>query len=171
MCNKAIVREHVHTYWKQCASTKTTAIVGNDLFNSVARFPKCSTFTGSLWLTLSKSIAMEIKNFMALFYGWGWTVWRLQSHSRGTVYFLPLSSQELPVLIWSTSRRCKAELALEPPRLLNPWPLNWESTAGTTRAVIHQYWLGIMWNSCNSLNTLKFLCLKLVFLNFDILTH
>ena len=52
---------------------------------------------------------------MALFYGWGSTVSRLQSHYEETVYFLPLSSQKFLVLILSTSEGWKAELTLEPP--------------------------------------------------------
>ena len=38
-----------------------------------------------------------------------------QSHSEEAVYFLPLSSQKLLVLILSTSEGWKAELTLEPP--------------------------------------------------------
>ena len=38
------------------------------------------------------------KNYMAPCYGWGSSVSRLQSHYEETVSFLPLSSQEFPVL-------------------------------------------------------------------------
>ena len=47
-------------------------------------------------------------NFMASFYGLSWTVSRLQSHYKGTICFLPVSLQELLVLIWSTSGGSKA---------------------------------------------------------------
>ena len=36
------------------------------------------------------------------------------------VYFIPLSPQEFPVLIWSTSKRWKAESTLEPPSGFEP---------------------------------------------------
>ena len=36
---------------------------------------------------------------MASFYGWGSTASRLKSHFKEEVYFIPLSSQELLVLI------------------------------------------------------------------------
>ena len=39
----------------------------------------------------------------------------IQSHYEETVYFLPLSSQKLLVLIWSTSEGWKAESTVEPP--------------------------------------------------------
>ena len=39
----------------------------------------------------------------------------LKSHYQDTIYFLPLSSQKLLVLIWSTSDRWKNESTLEPP--------------------------------------------------------
>ena len=38
---------------------------------------------------------------MALFYGWAWTVSRLQSHYKEIVYSLPLSPYQILVLIWS----------------------------------------------------------------------
>ena len=37
------------------------------------------------------------------------------SHYEETVYLLPLSPKEVLELIWSTSKRWKAELTLEPP--------------------------------------------------------
>ena len=51
---------------------------------------------------------------MTSFYGWGSTASRLQSHYEEAVYFLPLSSQKFPVLIWSTSKGWKAGSTLEP---------------------------------------------------------
>ena len=50
----------------------------------------------------------RILNFMASFYGLSWTVSRLQSHYKDTICFLPVSLQELLVLIWSTSGGWKA---------------------------------------------------------------
>ena len=46
---------------------------------------------------------------MAPFYGW-----------EETVYFLPLSPQEVLVLIWSTSEGWKSKFTLEPPSGLEP---------------------------------------------------
>ena len=40
-----------------------------------------------------------LKNFMALFHGWGSTVSRLEHHYKETVYFLSLSPEEFLVLI------------------------------------------------------------------------
>ena len=57
---------------------------------------------------------LTTKNFMVPFYGWGSTVSKLQSHYEETVYFLPLSSQNILVLIWSTLEGWKAEPTLEP---------------------------------------------------------
>ena len=52
---------------------------------------------------------------------------------RGTI-----SRQEILVLIRSTSEWWKAELTLESHSLvLNPGPLNWESSALTTRLLLH----------------------------------
>ena len=51
----------------------------------------------------------------APFCRWDSTVSRLQSHKKEAVYFLPLTSQKFPVLIWSTSERWIAEPTLEPP--------------------------------------------------------
>ena len=45
------------------------------------------------------------KSFMVPFNGWGSAASRLRSHYKETVYFLPLSSQEVLVLIGSTSDR------------------------------------------------------------------
>ena len=52
---------------------------------------------------------------MVPFYGWGSTVSRLHRHYEEAVYFLPLSSQNFLVLIWSTLEGWKAESTLEPP--------------------------------------------------------
>ena len=57
----------------------------------------------------------EEEKFMAPFYGRGSTASRVQSHYKETVYFLPLSSQKLLVLILSSSEGWKAESTLELP--------------------------------------------------------
>ena len=49
---------------------------------------------------------------MAPFYGW-----------EETVYFLPLSPQEVLLLIWSTSEGWKSKFTLEPPSGLEPGTL------------------------------------------------
>ena len=54
------------------------------------------------------------------------------SHFEEAVYFLPLSSQKFPVFILSTSEGWKAESILEPV-VLSTGPLDWESSALTTR--------------------------------------
>ena len=51
---------------------------------------------------------------MAPFSGLGLIPPRLQNHYEEAVYFLQLSSQKFPVLIWSTSEGWKAESTLEP---------------------------------------------------------
>ena len=63
---------------------------------------------------------------------------RGQSHIEEAVYFLPQSFQDFLVLILSTSEERRAELTLEPPLLLNTGPLDWESTALTTRPLLHK---------------------------------
>ena len=63
-------------------------------------------------------------------------------HFEEAVYFLPLSSQKFLVLILSTSERWKAESTLEPPVVLNTEPLDWESSALTTRPA--QLWVLII---------------------------
>ena len=57
---------------------------------------------------------------MAPFYGWGSTILRLQSHFEETVYFLPLSLQEILVFMWSTSEGRKVEMTLESPSGVEP---------------------------------------------------
>ena len=52
---------------------------------------------------------------MAPFYGWGSTASRLQSHFKEVVYFLPLSSQKVLILIWSTSEGWKTDSTFELP--------------------------------------------------------
>lgn len=56
-------------------------------------------------------LLIKIKKIWPFFHGWGS---RLPCHKEETVYFLPLSSHEFWVLIWSTSERWKAKCALEP---------------------------------------------------------
>ena len=53
------------------------------------------------------------KSVWPLFYGWGSTALRLQSHYEETAYFFSFSSQEFLVLNWSTSEGWKTELTLE----------------------------------------------------------
>ena len=52
---------------------------------------------------------------MTPFYLWGSTFSRVQIHYEETVYFLPLSPQEVLVFIWTTSEGLKDKLTLEPP--------------------------------------------------------
>ena len=59
------------------------------------------------------TIVANKKNFKAPFYGWGSTVSRLKP-LRGGSLLLPLSSQKLLVLVWSTSEGWKTESTLEP---------------------------------------------------------
>ena len=66
---------------------------------------------------------------MAPFCGWGSTASRLQSHYEGAVYFLPLSSQKVPVHIWLTSEGWKAESILEQPSGFEHESLDWVSSA------------------------------------------
>ena len=61
-----------------------------------------------------------------------------QRHFEEAIYFLPVSCQKYLVLILSTSEGCKAELILKPPSGLNVGPLDWESSALTTRPLIHK---------------------------------
>ena len=56
-----------------------------------------------------------------------------KSHFEEAVYFLPLISQKFLRLIFSTSEGWKAESTLEPPVVLNTGPLDWQSSALTTR--------------------------------------
>ena len=51
---------------------------------------------------------------MTPFYLWGSTVSRVQIHYEETVYFLPLSPQEVLLFIWTTSEGLKDKLSLEP---------------------------------------------------------
>ena len=78
-----------------------------------------------------------LKKIYGPFLSMGSTASRLQSHYEETVYFLPSSSQEFMVLNWSTSEGWKAELTLEPPSVLNPRPLDWESSPLTTMPLLH----------------------------------
>ena len=52
---------------------------------------------------------------MTPFYGLGSTVSNLQNHNKKTVYFLPINTQEVLVLIWSTPGGWKADSSLEQP--------------------------------------------------------
>ena len=58
------------------------------------------------------------------------------SHFEEAVYFLPFSSQKFLVLILSTLEGWKAESTLEPPSGLITGPLDWESSALTTRPLL-----------------------------------
>ena len=58
------------------------------------------------------------------------------SHFEEAVYFLPLSPQKFLALTLSISEGCKAESTLEPPSGLNMGPLDWESSALTTRPLL-----------------------------------
>ena len=72
---------------------------------------------------------------MTPFYGWGSIVSKQQSYYEETTYFLPLSPQEILVLIWSTLKGWKAVSTLKPP--LNGFELrtlDWESKTLTTRS-------------------------------------
>ena len=70
-------------------------------------FPK--TFWNALAIFLTIYQSQKIK-----LYGWISTVSRRQSHYEETVYFLPQSSQEYPVLISSISEGWKVESTLGP---------------------------------------------------------
>ena len=75
---------------------------------------------------------------MVPFYGWGSPNSRLLSHYEEELYFLPLSSQRFLVLIWLTSEGRKAESTLEPTQEVSKTgTLNWESSALTTRPILH----------------------------------
>ena len=76
--------------------------------------------SGGLLLSYTHVLCKLKKNFVAPFYGWGSTSWRLYNHFEEAVYFLPLSSQKFLVLISSTSV------------VLNMGPVNSESSALTT---------------------------------------
>ena len=74
------------------------------------------------------------KNFTAPFHGWGSTASRLEPLRGGS-----LSFQKFLVLILSTSEGWKAESTLEPPSgFWNTGPLDWESSALTTRPLLHE---------------------------------
>ena len=77
------------------------------------------------------------KTFVVTFYGWGSTASRLQSHFEETLYFLPFSSQDLLVLVESTSGGWRLSQPWSYPVVLNLGPLDWESTAITTRPLLH----------------------------------
>ena len=56
------------------------------------------------------------KNLYGPFFdGWSSTAWRLQSHYKKEVYFLPLSSQKFLALFWKTLEGWMAESTLESP--------------------------------------------------------
>ena len=59
------------------------------------------------------------------------------SHYEETVYFLPLNSQEVLVLIWSTTEGWKAESTLVLPSGFEPGTRDWESSALTARPLLH----------------------------------
>ena len=59
------------------------------------------------------------------------------SHFEEAVYFLPFSSQKSLVLILSTSEGWKAGSTLEPPSGFEHGTLDWESSALTTRPLLH----------------------------------
>ena len=61
----------------------------------------------------------------------------LQSHFEETLYFLPFSSQDLLVLVESTSGGWRLSQPWSYPVVLNLGPLDWESTAITTRPLLH----------------------------------
>ena len=63
------------------------------------------------------------KKLYGLFFGWGSTVSRLQSHYEETVYFLPFSCQEFLVFNWS---------------ILEGW-VDWESSALATRPLLQSW--------------------------------
>ena len=70
-----------------------------------------------------------LKNFMALFYGWGSTALRLQSHFEEVVYFLPPS----PRKSWFSFHQPQKDKRLcrpwSQPVVLNMVPLDWEFSA------------------------------------------
>ena len=73
-------------------------------------------------------------NVFCCFLYWGWIGVQLPqgySHFEEAIYFLPLSSQELLVLILSTSQGWKTESTLEPPSDLNTGPLDWHIGGGS----------------------------------------
>ena len=57
---------------------------------------------------------------------------------RQFTFYLLESSQKFLVLILSTSEWWKAESTLEPPVVLSTEPLDWESSALTTRPLLHK---------------------------------
>ena len=59
------------------------------------------------------------------------------SHFGEAVYFLPFSSQKFLQLILLTSEGWEAESTLEPPNGFITGPLDWKSSALTTRPLLH----------------------------------
>ena len=76
---------------------------------------------------------------MAPFYGWGSTASRLESHFEEAVYFLPLSSQKLLVLMDEKLNRARSH-----PVVLNTGPLDLESSALTTRPLLHKNYVNLI---------------------------
>ena len=101
------------------------------------------------------------KNFMATFYGWGWTTSRVQSHYEQTVYFLPLSSQKFLVLDQPRKDE-RLSWHWSHPAVLNMGPLNWESSALTTRPLLYKKSI-----SCSQV-WVKSVHRRLIFLSYNL---
>ena len=76
---------------------------------------------------------------IAPFYGWGSTASRLESHFEEAVYFLPLSSQKLLVLMDEKLNRARSH-----PVVLNTGPLDLESSALTARPLFHKNYVNLI---------------------------
>ena len=113
---------------------------------------------------------------MASFCVWGSTASRLEQavYFEEAVYFSPLSSQKFVVLILLMLEGWKAESTLESPVVLNTQPLDWKSSALTTRS--KHLLVAASVSTCNNSHTC--MCLKCAFhsycpffLIFIYLTH
>ena len=104
------------TFWNWFQKLKTNLdfqrIFSENFSCTISHFQNENAFT--IFLAIYRKSKFFQKNFMALFYGWGSTVSRLQSQYEETVYFLPVSSQECLELISSIFKGWKVESTLEP---------------------------------------------------------
>ena len=101
-------------------------------------FVVCCFYCNTLIVLLSQILKETLKNFMAPFYGWGSTASRLVPLRGGSLHFATKLSQILPPRYswYSFYRTWKDERLSRPwshPVVLNTGPLDWKSSALTTR--------------------------------------